>query len=90
MTIIILHHGNWSKTMIRLKQIASNMTILNKSGYDILFSYETPVAVYDHQRGEYLRTEQKFSQTTSRHINKWIGTALTISVPQSIIESYVR
>jgi hypothetical protein len=76
--------------MIRLKQIGSNMTVLNKSGYEILFSYETPVAVYDQQRGEYLRTEQKFSQTTSRHINKWIGSAVSISVPQSIIESYVR
>ena len=76
--------------MIRLKQIDSNMTVLDKNGDEILFSYETPVAVYDQQRGEYLRTEQKFSQTTSRHITKWIGSAVSISVPQSTIESYVR
>ena len=76
--------------MIRLKQIASNMTVLDKNGDEILFSYETPVAVYDQQRGEYLRTEQKFSSTTSRHINKWIGSAVSISVPQNVIEDYVQ
>ena len=76
--------------MIRIKQIASNMTVLNKNGYEILFSYETPVAVYDQQRGEYLRTEQKFSQTTSRHINKWLQGVKAISVPQNVIEDYAR
>jgi hypothetical protein len=76
--------------MIRLKQIGSNMNVLTNYGYVILFSYETPVAVYVPQSGQYLRTEQKFSQTTSRHINKWLGSVVAISVPQSIIESYVR
>ena len=76
--------------MIRIKQIGSNMTVLNKNGYEILFSYETPVAVYDQQRGEYLRTEQKFSQTTSRHINKWLQGVKAISVPQNVIEDYAR
>ena len=76
--------------MIRIKQIGSNMTVLNKNGYEILFSYETPVAVYDQQRGEYLRTEQKFSQTTSRHINKWLQGVKAMSVPQNVIEDYTR
>jgi len=76
--------------MIRLKQIASNMTVLDKNGDEILFSYETPVAVYDQQRGEYLRTEQKFSSTTSRHITKWLGSVKAISVPQNVIEDYVQ
>ena len=48
--------------MIRLKQIGSNMTVLNKSGYEILFSYETPVAVYDQQRGS-IYEQNKVSQT---------------------------
>ena len=74
--------------MIRLKQVGSNMTVLQRKGHEILFSYETPVAVYDSVRGEYLRTEHKFSQTTSRHINKWLQGVKSISVPQNVIEDY--
>ena len=76
--------------MIRIKQIASNMTVLYRDGSEILFSYQTPVAVYDVKRGEYLRTETKYSQTTSRHINKWLQGVNAISVPQNIIEEYAR
>lgn len=76
--------------MIKIKQIASNMTVLYRDGSEILFSYQTPVAVYDMKRGEYLRTETKFSQTTSRHINKWLEGIKATSVSQHIIEEYVR
>ena len=75
---------------IRLKQIGSNVNLLQRNGNDILFSYETPVAVYDHKNGEYLRTEQKFSRTTTRNINKWLGSVKAISVSQTVIESYLR
>jgi hypothetical protein len=75
---------------IRLKQIGSNVNLLQRNGNDILFSYETPVAVYDHKNGEYLRTEQKFSRKTTRHINKWLGSVKSISVSQTVIESYLR
>jgi len=74
--------------MIRLNKFGSNMTVLHRNENEILFSYETPVAVYDSVRGEYLRTEQKFSLTTSSHINKWLGGVKAITVPQSIIEDY--
>ena len=89
-SITTINHLGKEKTMIKLKQLASNMTCLYKDGNEILFSYQTPVAVYDVKRGEYLRTETKFSQTTSRHINKWLQGVNAISVPQSIIEGYVR
>lgn len=76
--------------MIFIKQIASNMTVLHRDNCEILFSYQTPVAVYDVKRDEYLRTETKYSQTTSRHINKWLGAVKAITVPQNIIEEYAR
>lgn len=76
--------------MIRIKQIASNMTVLYRDGNEILFSYQTPVAVFDRNTGTYFRTETKYSQTTSRHINKWVGNTKAEEVPQSIIEGYVR
>ena len=89
LTTIMKHLGK-EKTMIKLKQLASNMTCLYKDGNEILFSYQTPVAVYDVKRGEYLRTETKYSQTTSRHINKWLQGVKAITVSQQTIEEYAR
>lgn len=76
--------------MIRIKQIASNMTVLYRDGIEVLFSYQTPVAVFDEKNGQYFRTETKYSQTTSRHINKWLGSVKAETVPQFVIEGYVR
>jgi hypothetical protein len=56
----------------------------------VLFSYKTPVAVslYEvidgHSVGVYRTTEQ-FSNTTSRHINRWTSTNRTLD--QAEIES---
>lgn len=87
---ITINHLGKEKTMIRIKQIASNMTVLHRDNCEILFSYQTPVAVYDVKRGEYLRTETKYSQTTSRHINKWLQGVKAITVSQQTIEEYAR
>ena len=89
-SITTINHLGKEKTMIKLKQLASNMTCLYKDGNAILFSYQTPVAVYDVKRDEYLRTETKFSQTTSRHINKWLQGVKAITVSQQTIEEYAR
>ena len=66
------------KNRLRLKQIGSNKTELtyrNENGEDIsiLYSYETPVAGYD-EHGAF-RTDEKFSSTTSKHINQYLGGA---------------
>ena len=63
---------------LRLKQIGSNKTELTyrtEAGEDItiLISYETPVAGYD-EHGAF-RTDEKFSGTTSKHINQYLGGA---------------
>jgi hypothetical protein len=56
---------------MNLKPLASNMTELTlRDGSRILFSYETPVAHYKPSEFLY-KTDKKWSQTTSRHINKW-------------------
>lgn len=72
-----------------LKQIGSNMTeITTAKGNKILFSYETPVAAWTEQGA--VRTEQKFSATTSKHINKYLGGKdVGTPVPQSWIEGLV-
>ena len=78
---------------LRLKQIGSNKTELtyrNENGEDItiLFSYQTPVAGYD-EHGAF-RTDEKFSVTTSKHINQYLGGKdVGRTIPQVDIEGMV-
>lgn len=52
-----------------MKKIASNMYEKTISNGTLLYSYETPVAA---RIGDYyFKTDTKYSQTTTRHINKW-------------------
>lgn len=61
--------------MLKLRQIASNMTEAEIGPITILFSYSTPVAgfnpVYGPNETGHFKTDRFFSQTTSRHINKY-------------------
>lgn len=70
-----------------IKQIASNMTEAIHGTATILYSYQTPVAVHVEGIG-YFRTAEKFSVTTSKHINKWLeshGARGATVVPQEEI-----
>ena len=71
---------------MKLKQLGSNQTelVLN-DGTQVLFSYETPVACWID--GQFYRTDKKWSQTTSRHINKWAHCP--IHKPQSFFDVLV-
>tara|TARA_R110002020_G_scaffold141155_4_gene312800 strand:- start:515 stop:802 length:288 start_codon:yes stop_codon:yes gene_type:complete len=70
---------------MKLKSISNNETeITTETGTRILFSYETPVAVINSQ-GDCFTTEKKYSNTTTRHINKWVNGLNYTSVPQPVI-----
>ena len=71
---------------MKLSNVGSNMTeITTAKGNRILFSYETPVAGYCEQGA--FRTDEKFSVTTSKHINKYLGGKdIGRVVPQTWIE----
>ena len=70
------------------KNIGSNMTEIEVNGKGIMFSYETPVAGYDDQGS--FRTDEKFSVTTSKQINKYLGGKdQGRVVPQAWIEGLV-
>ena len=56
---------------MQLKPIGSNMNEIVVKGKSFLFSYSTPVAGWD-ENGAF-RTDEKFSVTTSKHINKYLG-----------------
>ena len=65
---------------MKLYQKGSNMTELDLGFAQVFFSYETPVAARLTD-GTLVRTDQWYSATTSKHINKWLNgcDALTVS-----------
>ena len=75
---------------MKLKPVASNMTELTfNNGVTILFSYKTPVAGYDNDGS--FRTDEHYSSTTTRHINKYLGgKGIGRKVTQNYINSLVN
>jgi hypothetical protein len=59
---------------MQLNNIGSNKTELHLNGANILFSYNTPVACWIE--GQFYKTNKKWSQTTSKHINSWVHLAV--------------
>lgn len=75
--------------MLKLKPIGSNMTEVEVNGKSILFSYATPVAGYDSDGA--FRTDEYYSVTTSKHINKYLGGKdVGRTVDQSYIDNLVE
>ena len=77
---------------MRLKKLSGNSTLLqygDLSKTEVLFSYETPVAIRWVGSGAVFVTEEKFSRTTSKHINQYLGDLEFKNVPQSWIEDHV-
>ena len=76
---------------MKLQSLAANRTVLifNKGITEILFSYDTPVAGYSNKLG-YIKTDKYYSQTTTRHINKYIGDNYHTVVSQSVINDLLK
>ena len=70
---------------MKVRNVGSNMTELLTNGYTVLFSYETPVAALTPQG--YVKTSQWYSQTTTRHINKWLDGVTAEEMPQEYFDS---
>jgi len=70
---------------MQLRPIKSNMTELTVGNTTVLFSYRTPVAGYDDQGA--FRTAQKYSVTTSRHINQYLGGK---DVGRTVSQDYIN
>lgn len=80
--------------MIKLKQIGPNQTELHLgSDVSVFFSYETPVAAFVSGKG-YICSEQKYSKTTSKHVNEWLKRYVALNravpVPQYQIDALVN
>jgi len=74
---------------MKLEPIGSNKTVLYTENATILFSYSTPVAAFIFGRG-YVRTNQFFSTTTSKHINAWLGNNEAEKVDQTVLDELVK
>ena len=78
---------------MKLKQIGANQTEVQLSDHyetQIFFSYEQAVCVRNAD-GCFV-TEEKYSRTTSGHINNWVANLSNIikMVPQSEIDKLVN
>ena len=80
-----------SLIIMELQSLAANRTLLifNRGITEILFSYSTPVAGYSNKLG-YIKTDQWYSSTTTRHINKYIDGKAHKVVSQSTINDLLK
>ena len=75
---------------MKLQSFAVNRTLLSfDDGTEIYFSYETPVAGYSNKLG-YVKTNQWYSSTTTRHINRYLGNLKHSEVDQDVINNLIR
>lgn len=71
--------------IMKLNPVGSNMNEVEVNGKSVLFSYKTPVAGYDDQGA--FRSEDWFSMTTTKHINKYLGGK---DVGRKVSQSYIE
>jgi hypothetical protein len=70
---------------MKIKSLAANQTELQIGNSTVFFSYETPVAACVN--GEFYRTSEHYSVTTSKHINKWLDGRNAKSMPPSFFQN---
>lgn len=75
---------------MNFKAIKDNMNEISTTNYTVLFSYQTPVAYMDIKTGKTYRTSKKWSVTTSKHINAWLGKDCGELVHQSVLDNLLN
>ena len=79
---------------MKVQQVTTTSTQISLAdGTEVLFSYSTPVAALVPGKG-WIRTEQFYSTTTSKHINRWFAenkstAAEVATVPQWDVDQLV-
>lgn len=67
-----------------VNQLGPNQTLIAIGADNFFYSYNTLVAA--QVGGKFYRTSQKYSVTTSKHINKWLEGVKAIEVSQNELE----
>ena len=67
---------------MKIVKLGNNLLTLETANAIVLVSYTTPVAAWlrNTQGCEYVRCVEKFSTTTTKHINGWLKTCATIPI----------
>ncbi len=74
---------------MNLTTLGANQTVITlANGDQVFYSYNTPVAAFISGRG-FVRTEEKHSSTTSKHINKW-SRVYNETLSQSFFDNLVK
>ncbi len=74
---------------MNLKPLASNMTELELEDKFIMFSYQTPVVVIFKNSDEVWKTCARWSNTTSRHIKKYLFQTGKESLATFVDQQYI-
>lgn len=76
---------------MKLRQVGNNQTVLSIPlvSINVLFSYETPVAMHHLDSGKYYVSTTKFSPTTTRHKNAFVGDNDYTPITQEAIEATI-
>lgn len=79
---------------LKLNPLGPNKTQIElNNGTVVLFSYKTPVAACITDANSphfgYVKTEHKWSVTTSKHINQWLDGIEATEVPQEFLDNLV-
>ena len=73
---------------MRLERLGANKSLLTlSSGSEIFYSYNTPVAC--KVSGEFYKTNEYYSRTTSKHITQYLNGRYAHPVEQSFINQIV-
>ena len=73
---------------MKLEKIGVSKTLLTlSSGSEIFYSYNTPVAA--QVSGEFYKTNEYYSRTTSKHITQYLNGRYAHPVEQSFINQIV-
>jgi hypothetical protein len=71
---------------MKLNILGANKTeITTSAGVVVFFSYNTPVAAQTAE-GALLKSEQKYSVTTSKHVTQWLEGREALLVSQETID----
>jgi hypothetical protein len=69
---------------IKANPIGPNQTEVRIGDKTLFFSYQTLVALNNGYK--FFRTNERYSVTTSKHINRWLDGANAESIPQADLE----
>ena len=73
---------------MKLERLGESKTLLTlSSGSEIFYSYNTPVAA--KVSGEFYKTNEYYSKTTSKHITQYLNWRYAHPVDQSFINQIV-